>query len=53
MFGNALATLTFSAPTHQLEIISRANVELKSEAWPVFDIAASAGSYLFLHEDQD
>ena len=45
VFGNAVATVTFSEPTKQLEIVSHADVDLKSEAWPVFDIAASGASY--------
>jgi transglutaminase-like putative cysteine protease len=53
VFGNAVATATFAEPSHQLEIVSQADVELKSEAWPVFDIAASAASYPFLYNDQD
>ncbi|MBB3660186.1 transglutaminase-like putative cysteine protease [Rhizobium sp. BK650] len=53
VFGNAVATMTFSEPTKQLEIVSRADVELKSEAWPVFDIAARAATYPFLYDDQD
>ncbi|MBW6424791.1 transglutaminase family protein [Rhizobium sp. XQZ8] len=53
VFGNAIATLTFSEPTQQLEIISHANVDLKSQAWPVFDIAASGITYPFRYDDQD
>ena len=53
VFGNAIATLTFSEPTHQLEIISHADVDLKSQAWPVFDIAALGVTYPFLYDDQD
>lgn len=53
MFGNAIATVTFSEATHRLEVISRADVNHKSEAWPVFGIAASAATYPFLHDDQD
>ncbi|MBW6426100.1 transglutaminase family protein [Rhizobium sp. XQZ8] len=53
VFGNAVATLTFSEPTQQLEIISHANVDLKSQAWPVFDIAASGITYQFRYNDQD
>src|SRR3954463_15879479 len=53
VFGNTVVTLTFSEPTQQLEIVSLADVDLKSEAWPVFDIAASAATYPFLYDDQD
>lgn len=52
VFGNAIATATFSEPTHQLEIVSHAEVDLKSQAWPVFDIAASAASYPFMYDEQ-
>jgi transglutaminase-like putative cysteine protease len=53
VFGNAIATVTFSEATQRLEITSRADVDLTSEAWPVFDIAASAASYPFRYDDQD
>ncbi|WP_184401751.1 transglutaminase family protein [Rhizobium sp. BK650] len=53
VFGNAVATMTFPEPTQQLEIVSRADVDVKSEAWPVFDIAAPAATYPFLYDDQD
>ncbi len=53
VFGNAIATLTFSEPTRRLEIVSHADVDLKSQAWPVFDIAASGATYPFLYDDQD
>ncbi|MNV14900.1 hypothetical protein D3C71_1055980 [compost metagenome] len=52
VFGNAVATVTFSEPTKQLEIVSHADVDLKSPAWPVFDIAASGASYPFRYEDR-
>jgi len=53
VFGNAIATLTFSEPTYQIEIISHADVDLRSQAWPVFDIAASGATYPFLYDEQD
>lgn len=53
VFGNAVATLTFSEPTSRLEIINHADVDLKSQSWPVFDIAASGATYPFLYDDQD
>ncbi|MBB3444432.1 transglutaminase family protein [Rhizobium sp. BK379] len=53
VFGNAIATVTFSEATQRLEITSRADVDLTSEAWPVFDIAASAATYPFRYDDQD
>ena len=42
VFGNDLATVTFSAMTDVLTIDAAAEVELHASAWPVFDIAASA-----------
>lgn len=53
VFGNAIATATFVEPTCQLEIISKADVDLRSEAWPVFDIAASAINYPFKYHEND
>ncbi len=45
--GNAVATAVFQTMTDTLVIDSRAELELRATAWPVFDIAASAISYPF------
>lgn len=53
VFGNAVATATFSSPADRLDIVSLAEVRLHAAVWPVFDIAASAISYPFLYSDDD
>ncbi len=47
VFGNAIATVSFSAPTDTLVVESRVALEHQAEAWPIFDIASSAISYPF------
>ena len=51
VFGNAVATATFSTMASTLLIESVVELELGTEAWPVFDIAASALSYPFRYDD--
>lgn len=51
VFGNAVATATFSTMASNLLIESVVELELGTEAWPVFDIAASAQSYPFRYDD--
>ena len=53
VFGNAVATVTFSAVTSVLTIAAAAEVELHASAWPVFDIAASAIVYPFRYSDDE
>jgi transglutaminase-like putative cysteine protease len=53
VFGNAVATVTFSAMTDILVIDASAELELHAAAWPVFDIAASAIVYPFRYSDDD
>ncbi len=48
VYGNAVATATFQAPTDQLIIDSFVELDLDVEQWPVFDIASSAANYPFL-----
>jgi transglutaminase-like putative cysteine protease len=50
VFGNVIATATFAEPSDRLEITSLAEVDLRSAAWPVFDIAASAIVYPFQYD---
>jgi transglutaminase-like putative cysteine protease len=45
--GNAVATATFRTMTDHLVIDSVADLQLDTQPWPVFDIAASAASYPF------
>jgi transglutaminase-like putative cysteine protease len=49
VFGNAIASVTFSAPTDRLMIESRVTIEHNAVPWPLFDIAASASSYPFAY----
>ena len=51
--GNSIATATFPGPTDHLTIESRMTVDLSAQAWPVFDIAASAQRYPFRYSDED
>ena len=53
VFGNAVATVTFSAMTDVLAIDAAAEVELHASAWPVFDIAASAIVYPFRYSEDE
>jgi transglutaminase-like putative cysteine protease len=53
VFGNAVATATFRAMASTLVITSFSELELGSEAWPVFDIAVSAMSYPFRYSDDE
>src|ERR1700761_2139796 len=53
VFGNAVATATFAAATDTLSIESAADILLNADAWPVFDIAASAISYPFRYSDAE
>lgn len=53
VFGNAVATATFPAPTDTLTIDSFVKLRLEAEPWPVFPVAASAISYPFLYSDDD
>jgi transglutaminase-like putative cysteine protease len=53
VFGNAVATATFSTMASHLVITSFAELELGGEPWPVFDIAISAMSYPFRYADDE
>ena len=53
VFGNAVATATPGAMADSLVIDSLAEIRLDAEAWPVFDIAASAISYPFQYSDDE
>ena len=44
--GNMVATAAFQAMTSSLVITSIVQLELAAVSWPVFDVAASALSYL-------
>jgi transglutaminase-like putative cysteine protease len=53
VFGNAIATATFPAPTDTLVVESNVTVEHNFEPWPLFDIAASAVSYPFSYSAEE
>ena len=53
VFGNDVATVTFSAMTDVLAIDAAAELELHASAWPVFEMAASAIVYPFRYSDDD
>ena len=49
VFGNAVALATFQSVADNLVIDSVAQIEVAAEAWPVYDVAASAISYPFMY----
>lgn len=51
--GNAVATVTFAAPSDTLVIDSVARVGLSAATYPVFDIAAAAISFPFRYADEE
>jgi transglutaminase-like putative cysteine protease len=51
--GNSIATAIFSGLTDVLSIESRMTVHLDAQAWPVFDIAATAQRYPFRYSNDD
>lgn len=53
VFGNAVATASFQTMADTLVIDSVAELQLSAEAWPVFDIAASAISYPFHYSEDE
>lgn len=53
VFGNAVAIASIASPTDRLVIDSVARIELDSEPWPVFPIAASAIRYPFLYSEDE
>lgn len=53
VFGNTIATVTFSERTSELTISSAAVVEQTADPWPVFNIDISAHSYPFTYSTED
>ncbi len=53
VFGNAVATVFFSAVTDNLTIEALTELELHAVAWPIFDIAASAIVFPFRYQDDE
>lgn len=53
VFGNAIATASFAGKTDRLVIESAVQLQLGGDAWPVFDLAASAIHYPFRYSDDE
>jgi transglutaminase-like putative cysteine protease len=53
VFGNAVATVSFSTPALSLIVESRIALEHNAEPWPLFDIAGWASSYPFRYSDDE
>lgn len=53
VFGNAVATARFDAPTDRLVIDGTATLELHAAHWPVFAIALEALRYPFTYGEDD
>jgi transglutaminase-like putative cysteine protease len=53
VFGNLIATATFSQATTELVITGEATVDQAATLWPVFRIAPNAHSYPFDYETDD
>lgn len=53
VFGNTVATATFSEASTTLAIDSFAELTLDVDPWPVFQISASAANYPFLLTEDD
>jgi transglutaminase-like putative cysteine protease len=51
--GNSVATATFRYKTDSLVVDSVAELELNAQAWPVFDVAASAIRFPFSYSDEE
>jgi len=53
VFGNALASVAFAGLTDHLTIEAVTELQLHADAWPVFDIAASAIVYPFRYSPDE
>ena len=53
VFGNAIATVSFSEPTDTLLVESNVVVDHRFEPWPLFNIATSAQSFPFVYSDEE
>lgn len=53
VFGNTITTASFQNLASTLTIESRVKLDHSGEAWPVFDIAASAMSYPFSYTEDE
>ena len=53
VFGNAVATASFQTQAETLVISSVTELELDTEAWPIFEVAASAITYPFRYSPDE
>lgn len=53
VYGNTVATANFQAKSDVLQIDSVAEIELNTDPWPVFDIAARAIQFPFQYSDDE
>lgn len=53
VFGNLIATASFTGPTRTLAILSEATVEHRAPEWPVFAIDPSAHAHPFVYSLDD
>lgn len=53
VWGNAIATASFSGQTNELSIQSQLELDLAGNPWPIFNMAASALSYPFFYSHDD
>lgn len=51
--GNAVATANFRDMANTLVIISHTELQIATDAWPIFDIAASAINFPFRYADDE
>jgi transglutaminase-like putative cysteine protease len=53
VWGNAIATASFSGQTDVLRIESKLELDLTGNPWPIFNITAAAQSYPFFYSNDD
>ena len=53
VWGNAIATASFSGQTDELRIESKLELDLTGNPWPIFNITAAAQSYPFYYSNDD
>ena len=53
VWGNAIATASFSGQTDELRIESNLELDLTGNPWPIFNIAVTAQSYPFYYSNDD
>ncbi|WP_210543209.1 transglutaminase family protein [Rhodoferax sp. PAMC 29310] len=53
VWGNAIATASFSGQTDVLRIESKLELDLTGNPWPIFNITAAAQSYPFYYSNDD